>query len=147
MGEKFAGRNMKDNKKPAGKKSRVLKVDGKSVSPQKELAQLLKAQFPQIFAEQCFLLATESTENTEFFSTRINTPLCYASPGQAVFARPGVFDEPCFLSELSRRIRLHPPCGQKKVPTFSSQAKDTDLIDDQLKNKYRPANGSGEDRV
>jgi hypothetical protein len=49
------------------------------------------------------------------------------------FAWLGVLDEPCFLSELSRRIRHRPPCGQKKGPTFSSQAKDTDLTGGQLK--------------
>jgi adenine-specific DNA-methyltransferase len=48
---KFAGRNMKDTKKPVGKKSKVLKVDGNSLSPQKELLELLQKRFPEIFAE------------------------------------------------------------------------------------------------
>ena len=48
---KFAGRNMKDTKKHVGKKAKVRKMDGNSLSPQKELLELLQKRFPEIFAE------------------------------------------------------------------------------------------------
>ncbi|MDD5063359.1 MAG: site-specific DNA-methyltransferase [Phycisphaerae bacterium] len=42
---------MKKTKKASGKKSKVIKVDGNSLSPQKELLELLQKRFPEIFAE------------------------------------------------------------------------------------------------
>lgn len=48
---KFVGRNMKKTKKAISKKSKVRKMDGSSLSPQKELLKLLQQRFPEIFAE------------------------------------------------------------------------------------------------
>jgi len=60
------------------KEAKIRKMDGKSVSPQAELAELLKTQFPQIFTEGKVnpdFLNHEGKENHEGLttdSTRIN---------------------------------------------------------------------------
>jgi hypothetical protein len=61
-------------------------------------------------------LTAERAKDTENNSTQIHT----------VFALLGVLDEPCFLSELSRRIRHRPPNPIKYGLLFISRAKDAD---------------------
>ncbi len=49
--DRLGGKMTKRASKPAGKSRKPDRVNGSSLSPQKELSELLKSRFPEVFVE------------------------------------------------------------------------------------------------